>query len=63
MDDVVICAPLGTPVGRFGGGLAGLSASQPAAVVLRGLAERTRLGEGEVDDVIPGNCSPSGGGR
>src|SRR3954470_16279700 len=60
MDDVVICSPLRTPVGRFGGVFAGLSANELAATALRGLAERTGLGEGDVDDVILGNCSPSG---
>ena len=60
MDDVVICSPLRTPVGRFGGVFAGLSANELAATALRGLVERTGLGEGEVDDVILGNCSPSG---
>ncbi len=60
MDDVVICSPVRTPVGRFGGVFAGLSANQLAATALRGLVERTGLGEGEVDDVILGNCSPSG---
>ena len=60
MDDVVICSPVRTAVGRFGGVFAGLSANQLAAATLRGLAERTGLGEGEVDDVILGNCSPSG---
>jgi acetyl-CoA C-acetyltransferase len=60
MDDVVICSPVRTPVGRFGGVFAGLSANELAATALRGLVERTSLGEGEVDDVILGNCSPSG---
>src|SRR3954464_1477019 len=60
MDDVVICSPLRTPVGRFGGVFAGLSANELAASALRSLADRTGLGEGEVDDVILGNCSPSG---
>jgi acetyl-CoA C-acetyltransferase len=60
MDDVVICSPVRTPVGRFGGVFAGLSANELAATALRGLVERTGLGEGEVDDVILGNCSPSG---
>src|SRR3954451_10878812 len=60
MDDVVICSPLRTPDGRFGGVFAGLSANELAASALRSLAERTGLGEGEVDDVILGNCRPSG---
>ncbi len=60
MDDVVICSPVRTPVGRMGGVFAGLSANQLAATALRGLAERTGLGEGEVDDVVLGHCNPSG---
>src|SRR3954468_14568354 len=60
MDDVVICSPVRTPVGRMGGVFAGLSANQLAATALRGLAQRTGLGEGEVDDVVLGHCNPSG---
>src|SRR3954449_2392440 len=60
MDDVVICSPLRTPVGRFGGVFAGLSANELAASALRTLADRTGLGEGEVDDVVLGHCNPSG---
>ncbi|MGY2079266.1 acetyl-CoA C-acetyltransferase [Modestobacter sp. SYSU DS0657] len=60
MDDVVICSPVRTPVGRMGGVFAGLSANQLAATTLRALAERTGLAEGEVDDVVLGHCNPSG---
>ncbi|MEB3022611.1 MULTISPECIES: acetyl-CoA C-acetyltransferase [Mycolicibacter] len=58
--DVVICAPLRTPVGRMGGKLAPLSAAALATTVLRELIRRTGLGEGDVDDVILGNGYPSG---
>ena len=60
MTDVVICAPLRTPVGRQGGSLAALTATDLATVVLRELVRRTGLGEGDVDDVVLGNCYPSG---
>lgn len=60
MDDVVICEPLRTPVGRYGGALASLSAVDLAATTLRELVRRTGLGAGDVDDVILGNCYPSG---
>ncbi|MPQ96625.1 acetyl-CoA C-acyltransferase [Modestobacter sp. I12A-02628] len=60
MDEVVICSPLRTPVGRFGGVFAGIPASQLASGLLRELASRAGLGEGEVDDVVLGNCNPSG---
>jgi acetyl-CoA C-acetyltransferase len=58
--DVVICAPLRTPVGRFGGALAVLSAAHLATQALRELVRRTGLGEGDVDDVVLGQCSPNG---
>ena len=58
--DVVICEPLRTPVGRIGGALAQLSATELAAVTLSELVRRTGLGEGEVDDVILGNGYANG---
>jgi acetyl-CoA C-acetyltransferase len=58
--DVVICEPVRTPVGAFGGVLAPLSAVDMAAQALEALAERTGLGEGDVDEVVLGQCSPSG---
>ena len=60
LDDVVICSPVRTPVGRFGGALAPLSAADLASGLLRELASRTGLGAGDVDDVILGQCYPSG---
>jgi acetyl-CoA C-acetyltransferase len=60
MSDVVICEPLRTPVGRYRGVLAELSASELATAVLIELARRTGLAAGSVDDVILGHCYPSG---
>ena len=60
MPDIVICEPVRTPVGRYGGALASLSAVDLASHTLRELVRRTGLGEGDVDDVILGNCYPSG---
>ena len=60
MTDVVVCEPLRTPVGRQGGALARLTATDLATAVLTELARRTGLGEGDVDDVVLGNCYPSG---
>ena len=57
---VVICEPLRTPVGRLGGALAPLSAAELATVALEELVRRTGLGEGDVDDVILGQCYPNG---
>ena len=58
--DVVICEPLRTPVGRMGGSLAQLSATELATVTLRELVRRAGLGEGDVDDVILGNGYANG---
>jgi acetyl-CoA C-acetyltransferase len=60
MDEVVICAPIRTPVGRFGGALASVDAATLAAGLLTELARRTGLEEGDVDDVILGQCYPNG---
>jgi len=60
MPDIVICEPLRTPVGRFGGALSPLTAVDLAAATLTELVRRTGLTEGDVDDVILGNCYPSG---
>jgi acetyl-CoA C-acetyltransferase len=58
--DIVICSPLRTPVGRMGGALAPLSATQLATLVLRELVRRTRLREGDVDDVVLGQGYSNG---
>ncbi len=58
--DVVICNPLRTPVGRFGGVFADVPAADLATTVLTELLARTGLGEGDVDDVVLGQCYPNG---
>jgi acetyl-CoA C-acetyltransferase len=58
--DIVICEPLRTPVGRMGGALAGLTATELATAVLRELVHRTGLGEGDIDDVVLGQGYPNG---
>jgi acetyl-CoA C-acetyltransferase len=59
-NDVVICSPVRTPVGRMGGALAPLTAADLATLTLRALVERTGLGEADVDDVILGNGYANG---
>ncbi|RCK70118.1 acetyl-CoA C-acyltransferase [Desertihabitans brevis] len=60
VDDVVICQPLRTPVGRMGGALADVAAVDLASGLLAELARRTGLAEDEVDDVVLGQCYPNG---
>ena len=60
MRDAVVCEPIRTPVGGFGGSLQTLKAHELGATVIRALIERTGLAPGEVDDVIFGSCYPNG---
>jgi acetyl-CoA C-acetyltransferase len=60
MLDAVICSPLRTPVGRYGGVLRDVSPQELAAVVIRAIVEREQLDPAEIDDVILGNANPSG---
>jgi acetyl-CoA C-acetyltransferase len=57
--DVVICEPLRTPVGGFGGALRDVPAHELAAAVIRSLLERTGLPPDSVDDVVLGHCYPT----
>ncbi|HEY1973083.1 MAG TPA: acetyl-CoA C-acetyltransferase [Pseudonocardia sp.] len=59
MRDAVICEPLRTPVGGFGGSLRDLAAHQLAVTVAKELLARTKLPGDVVDDVIMGNCYPT----
>jgi acetyl-CoA C-acetyltransferase len=57
--DVVICEPLRTPVGRFGGVFKSLHAHELGAAVVRGLLARTGLPADQVEDVLFAQCYPS----
>ena len=59
-NDVVVCEPLRTPVGRFGGVLKDVAPEDLAATVIRELVTRTGISGSDVDDVILGQASPSG---
>src|SRR5437868_6352346 len=59
MRDVVICEPVRTPIGRFGGSLRGLGAAELGTVALTGLLARTGLDPSAVDDVVLGHCYPT----
>ncbi|CAN5674870.1 acetyl-CoA C-acetyltransferase [soil metagenome] len=57
--EVVICEPVRTPIGRYGGMFKSLTAVQLGVAVLRGLLERTGLPADAVEDVILGHCYPN----
>jgi acetyl-CoA C-acetyltransferase len=58
--DAVVCEPLRTPVGRFGGVFRDVPAAVLASTVIRAVAERTGLEGEHVDDVLMGQCYPNG---
>ncbi|MCK8671673.1 acetyl-CoA C-acetyltransferase [Rhodococcus sp. HM1] len=60
MLDAVICEPLRTPVGRFGGALKDIAPEDLAATVIREIITRTGISGSDVDDVILGQASPGG---
>ncbi|MFI7670725.1 acetyl-CoA C-acetyltransferase [Nocardia sp. NPDC049526] len=59
MRDAVICEPLRTPVGGFGGALKDVPAHELAATVIQAIIDRTDIPPEAVDDVLLGNCYPS----
>ena len=59
MRDAVICEPLRTPVGGFGGSLRDVPVQTLAATVVRALMERTGLPPESVEDVLLGHCYPT----
>jgi acetyl-CoA C-acetyltransferase len=59
MNDIVVCAPLRTPVGRFGGSLRDVSVQELGATVVKALVERCDLDPDVISDVVFGNCYPN----
>ena len=55
----VICEPVRTPIGRYGGMFKTLSVVDLAVAALRGLLERTGVPGAAVQDVILGHCYPN----
>jgi 3-oxoadipyl-CoA thiolase len=61
MSDAFICDYVRTPIGRFGGALAGVRSDDLAAVPLRALVARhTNLDTAAIDDVILGCANQAG---
>jgi len=59
MREAVICSPLRTPIGRYGGKLREVDAETLAEVVVQRLVEDTKLDTSVVDDCIFGQCYPT----
>jgi len=56
---IVICEPLRTPIGRYGGALKPLSASELGAQLLAEIVARTGLSGEHIEDVILGHSYPT----
>jgi acetyl-CoA C-acetyltransferase len=59
MTEAVICEPVRTPIGRYGGVFKSLTAVDLGVAALTGLLERTGVAPDAVQDVILGHCYPS----
>lgn len=57
--DVVICEPLRTPIGRFGGVFKDVAPAELASTVIAALLARTGIDGATVDDVILGQAYPT----
>ncbi|NMO03788.1 acetyl-CoA C-acetyltransferase [Gordonia sp. TBRC 11910] len=60
MHDAVICEPIRTAVGRYGGMYKDVPAADLAATVVQALVERTGITSSDIDDVLFGQCYPNG---
>jgi acetyl-CoA C-acetyltransferase len=63
LDDVVIISACRTPVGKFQGSLADLSATQLGAIVVREATKRAKLDPKQIDECIMGNVISAGLGQ
>ncbi|WP_111511513.1 acetyl-CoA C-acetyltransferase [Mycobacterium kyogaense] len=59
MREAVICEPVRTPIGRYGGMFKSLTAVELAVAALKGLLARAGVAPDQVEDVILGHCYPS----
>lgn len=60
--EVYLVSAVRTPIGKFGGGLASLSAPQLGTVSARATVERSRIDPAAIDEVIFGNARQAGVG-
>ncbi|MEX2486969.1 MAG: acetyl-CoA C-acetyltransferase [Nitriliruptoraceae bacterium] len=60
MREAVICTPVRTPVGRYGGVFRDVAAATLATHTVTALLERSGLDPSAVDDVILGQANPNG---
>lgn len=59
MREAVICEPVRTPIGRYGGMFKTLSAVDLGVAALKGLLSRTGIPADAIEDVVLGHCYPN----
>jgi 3-oxoadipyl-CoA thiolase len=60
MPEAVICSPVRTPIGRFGGGLSEVRADDLAALALREVVARSGIDTTSIEEVILGSANQAG---
>lgn len=63
MNDVVITSAARTPIGSFGGALAGVPASELGSTVIKAALERSGVDAADVSDVVLGHVLTAGAGQ
>jgi acetyl-CoA C-acetyltransferase len=63
MEDIVIVSAARTAVGKFGGSLAGIAATELGAIVIREVLARANLGNDQIGEVIMGQVLAAGAGQ
>src|SRR6476646_11493656 len=60
--DIVLAAPVRTPIGRFGGVLAALTAADLGTAAATAALQRSGVAADQVDQVVFGHARQAGGG-
>lgn len=63
MEDIVIVSAARTAVGKFGGSLAGIPATELGSLVIKEVLARARLGNDQIGEVIMGQVLAAGAGQ
>lgn len=63
MEDIVIVAATRTAVGKFGGSIAGIPATELGAIVIKEVIARAKLGADQIGEAIMGQVLAAGAGQ
>ncbi|VWX63747.1 Acetyl-CoA acetyltransferase [Burkholderiales bacterium 8X] len=63
MEDIVIVSAARTAVGKFGGSLAGVAATELGSIVIREVLARAKVEAGQIGEVIMGQVLTAGAGQ